>query len=126
MRRIIIAAGVCLAFSTAAHAADAPELTGTWNGSGPSVSENEGWETDRSASMLITEQRGRVFRGEVTYEGGGEEFLGIVQADGKSILISNDDGHVNATLTGADEMEVCYVEGGDDAIANCTLMKRQQ
>jgi hypothetical protein len=126
MRSLVVVAGFCLTFGAAANAADVPELAGTWNGVGPSVSNEEGWETERSASITIDEQRGRVFRGKVHYEGGEEEFVGIIQADGKSILISNDDGRDDVTLTGPDEMELCYVQGGDDAIATCMLMKRAQ
>jgi hypothetical protein len=117
---------IFLGSSVATHAADAPEVTGTWSGAGPAVSESEGWETSRSASLAITEQRGRVFRGEVKYEGGGEEFVGVIQADGKTILISNDDGHVTAYLSSPAEMEVCYIEGGDDATATCTTMTRAE
>ncbi len=124
MRSLTIIAGLCLTCSAAAYAAEVPELTGTWNGVGPSVSNEEGWETERSTSITIDEQRGRVFRGEVKYEGGDDEFVGIIKADGKTILISDDDGNVTATMTGPDEMEVCYVAGGDEATATCTLMKR--
>ncbi|WP_157505389.1 hypothetical protein [Geminicoccus roseus] len=126
MRSLVIVAGLWLTASAGASAAEVPELTGTWSGSGPAVSEGEGWETERSTNMSIDEQHGRVFRGVVKYEGGEEDFVGIIQADGKGILISNEDGHVTGMLTAADEMEVCYVEGGDDAIATCSTMKRAQ
>ena len=122
-RMAFIIVGLGLVTGTA-HAAEVPELTGSWSGSGPAVSEDEGWETARSANLRITEQRGPVFRGHVTYEGGEEDFLGVVQADGEHILITNDDGNVTATLTGPGEMEVCYVEGGDDAMASCSILKR--
>jgi hypothetical protein len=74
----------------------------------------------------ITEQRGPVFKGHVQYEGGEEDFLGVVRADGKSILISNNDGNVTATLISPNEMEVCFVEGGDDATATCIVLKRSE
>jgi len=126
MRASIWAFVAVLSSGAAAYAQEAPELTGAWSGTGPAVSATEGWEATRSASMAITEQRGRVFQGQVKYEGGEDEFVGIIQADGKTILMSNDDGRVDATLTGPDEMEVCYVEGGDDMIAACTVLKRVQ
>jgi hypothetical protein len=126
MRKWVFIVGLGTTLSTAVHAADAPELTGTWSGAGPSVSQSEGWETARSANLQITEQRGPVFKGSVQYEGGEEEFLGVVQADGKSILISNNDGNVTATLLSPAEMEVCFVEGGDDATASCSILKRAE
>jgi hypothetical protein len=124
MLKIWIAAFSLSVAAGAAHAANAPELTGTWSGVGPSVSSDEGWEEARSANLQITEQRGPVFKGHVQYEGGEEDFVGVVQADGKSIQISNDDGIVTGTLVSPSEMEVCYVEGGGDAIAYCSMLKR--
>ncbi|HEX2524810.1 MAG TPA: hypothetical protein VHL31_00705 [Geminicoccus sp.] len=109
-----------------ARAADAPELTGTWSGVGPSVSDDEGWEAARSTNLQITEQRGQTFKGRVQYEGGEEDFIGVIRADGKSILIANDDGNVTATLVSPNEMEVCYVEGGSDATATCSMLKRSE
>ncbi|HEX2527200.1 MAG TPA: hypothetical protein VHL31_13010 [Geminicoccus sp.] len=126
MHRIALIVGAAMLAGATAHAADAPELTGTWSGSGPSVSEDEGWEAARSANLQITEQRGPVFKGHVQYEGGEEDFVGVVQADGKNILISNDDGNVMATLISPSEMEVCYVEGGGDATAYCSMLKRSE
>ncbi|WP_159709841.1 hypothetical protein [Geminicoccus flavidas] len=76
--------------------------------------------------MAITEQHGRVFRGEVKYESGEEEFVGVIQADGKTILISNNDGHATGYLSSPTEMEVCYIEGGDEATATCTTMARAE
>ena len=125
MRAISLAIfGLLSSFSVGAHAAEAPELTGTWSGSGSSVSNSEGWETGRSASITITEQRGPVFKGVIKYESGEEEFVGVIKADGKTILMSSDDGIANATLISPNEIEDCYVEGGDDAMATCTIMKR--
>ena len=126
MRIPAIAAVLCLAFGAAAQAAEVPELTGTWNGAGPAVSNEAGWQAVRSAIMTICEQRGLVFRGQVQYEGGEDEFVGIVKADGKTVLISDDDGLVTATLTSPGEMELCYIAGGDEATAACLIMKRAE
>ncbi|WP_191059658.1 hypothetical protein [Geminicoccus harenae] len=126
MRASIWALVAVLSSGAAAYAQEVPELSGTWSGTGPAVSATEGWEASRSASMAITEQRGRVFRGEVKYEGGEEDFVGVIQADGKTILMSNDDGNVTAYLSSPSEMEVCYIEGGDEAMAACTAMTRAE
>jgi hypothetical protein len=121
-----IVVGMGIVQGVPARAADAPELTGTWSGVGPSVSDDEGWEAARSTNLQITEQRGQTFKGRVQYEGGEEDFIGVIRADGKSILIANDDGNVTATLVSPNEMEVCYVEGGSDATATCSMLKRSE
>jgi hypothetical protein len=126
MHKIAIIVGATMLAATAAHAADAPELTGTWAGSGASVSEDEGWQPTRSTTIQITEQRGSVFKGHVTYEGGEEDFLGVVKADGKTLMMTDDDGDVTATLSSPNEMELCYIAGDDDAIAYCTILKRSE
>ena len=127
MKSLAIAVVIGASLVTGAQAAEVPELTGTWSGSGASVSESEGWETSRSLNLVISEQRGPVFKGNVQYEGGEDDFLGAIKADGKTILITDDDGTVSATLLNPDEMEVCYVAGDDDEMtANCAVVKRSE
>lgn len=109
-----------------AHAADAPSLMGTWTGTGPSVSAGEGWETARSYTLVVTEQRGPVFKGRNEWPGGQEELMGVIRADGQTILLNNSDGLSLGTLLGPDQMEGCYVEGGDDAMATCMILNRSK
>ena len=122
--RLIGLAVVIVGLGGAAQAADAPSLTGTWSGKGTSVSKSEGWETERSYTLVITEQRGQVFKGHNEWPGGQDEVLGVVKADGSSLLLTNADGVSSATLIDADSMEACYAEGGDDAMAVCVTLTR--
>ncbi|MGD9508080.1 MAG: hypothetical protein AB7I59_02855 [Geminicoccaceae bacterium] len=129
MRRLLVAIVGAIAIAgcaEAALAADAPSLMGSWTGTGPSVGAGEGWETGRSFTMTVTEQRGPVFKAMSEWPGGQEEMLGVIRADGRTILLNNSDGVSMATLLGPDQMEACYVEGGDDALATCMILNRSK
>lgn len=129
MRRLLVGIAGAIAIggsAGSAQAADAPSLLGTWSGTGPSVSAGEGWETGRSFTMTVTEQRGPVFKARSEWPGGQEEMLGVIRADGQTILLTNSDGLSLATLLGPDQMEGCYVEGGDDAMATCMILNRSK
>jgi hypothetical protein len=126
MHRAIMMAFVLLGGLGTAQAADAPSLLGTWSGKGPSLSSSDGWQTDRSYTLVVTEQRGAVFEGHNEWPGGQDDVRGVIKADGTSILLSNGDGEGSATLLGPDSMEACYVEGGEDGMAACILLTRSQ
>lgn len=124
MRRLLVLGFLAIGSLGTAHAADAPSLLGTWTGKGPSISNEAGWETERAYTLVITEQRGQVFKGHSEYTGGQEDIFGVIRADGRSVLIDDDDGMFALSLLGPDSMEVCYVEAGADAIATCTTLAR--
>jgi hypothetical protein len=107
-----------------ARAADAPSLVGTWTGTGPSVSASDGWETGRTYTIVVTEQQGSVFKARGERQGGQDEMLGVIRADGQMILFSNSDGVSTGMLLGPDRFESCYVGGGDDAMATCMIMTK--
>lgn len=67
---------------------------------------------------------GAVFKGRNEWPGGEDEVIGVIRADGTSILLSNSDGVSSATLLGPDSMEACYVEAGEDAQAVCLMLTR--
>lgn len=129
MHRLLIGIAGAIAICGSAglaHAADAPSLTGTWSGTGPSVSASDGWETGRAFTMTVTEQRGPVFKARSEWPGGQDEVMGVVRADGQTILFNNSDGISMGTLLGPDQIEICYVEGGDDAMATCLILNRSK
>jgi hypothetical protein len=109
-----------------ARAADPPSLAGTWTGSGASVSKSDDWQTDRAYTLEITDQRGQVFKGINRWQGGEDEVFGVLRGDGVSVLLSNSDGESTAVLLDPDTMEICYVEGGEDAMATCATLSRKQ
>jgi hypothetical protein len=123
MRRLLMVGVLAVGSAGSAHAADPPSVMGTWTGEGHSIS-GEGWETERSYTLVVTEQRGPVFKGRNEWPGGQEDVVGVIRADGKSIHLSNSDGVSSAMLLGPDSMEACYAEGGDDAQAVCMTLTR--
>jgi hypothetical protein len=110
-----------------AHAAEpAPDLLGTWTGSGRGAGKAEGW-TDESTTLTITEQRGPVFTGTKVYADGEEAVYGTVRADGRTLLVAGDgDGQATGTILGPDAIEYCYLEGGADAQVHCRVLTRSR
>ncbi|HEX2529761.1 MAG TPA: hypothetical protein VHL31_26160 [Geminicoccus sp.] len=123
-RSSVIVATLAVLCAPPALAAEMPDLVGTWTGVGPAVSVSDGWQTDRPATLVITEQQGAVFKGQYMWPNDEEPTVGVIRQDGKTILTSGTLGSNLHMLTGPDEMEACYIEGGDDAIAVCRILKR--
>jgi hypothetical protein len=126
-RVLPVAVAAVLLSAPVAHAAEAaPDLVGTWTGSGPGVGKAEGW-TDESTTLTITEQRGPAFAGTKVYAGGEEAVYGTVRADGRTLLVADDgDGQAVGSILGPDSIEYCYLEGGADAQVHCRVLTRSR
>jgi opacity protein-like surface antigen len=58
MRRLLMVGVLAVGSAGLAHAADPPSVMGSWTGKGHSISAGQGWETERSYTLVVTEQRG--------------------------------------------------------------------
>lgn len=122
-------AGLALALTTPAMAADPVSFLGTWKGMIEGVGAEDGWKTGEM-TFVFTEQRGRAFKGDSTFPGpqGVERapLFGSVGIDGKSVAIANSDGAYSGTMPDADTLDVCYTEPSSDVSAKCMRMVRQK
>jgi len=123
--RIAYAAILCLAAVSGVQAGDIPSLVGTWSGKNDTIGDIFGLRT-RQRTVHITEQTDRRFRGYFTYEGGRKDFFGIVFPDDTSFawVSPTSKGEVHGRILAADHIAACYVEGGDEATAGCSDLKR--
>jgi len=124
--RIAYAAILSLATVSGAQAAgDIPNLVGTWSGKNDTIGDIFGMRT-RERTVHITEQTDRRFRGYFTYEGGRKDFFGIVFPDDTSFawVSPTSKGEVHGRILAADHIAACYVEGGEEATAGCSDLKR--
>jgi hypothetical protein len=121
----LFAAAVLLA--TPVVADDIPQLSGTWKGSGEGISMKGGYLTNDAVTLVITEQKGRAFKGEITYPRQGqpvtEPIVGTVDADGDRVMIVGDEGHHIAEYDDG-VLEDCYISD-DNSIAVCMELTKQ-
>ena len=124
MIALALALGGLMAAAEARAADPVPNLVGTWKGGGLGVGKQEGF-VDTPVTLVIEEQRERAFKGTKTHSEGKEGFYGAIQADGRSLLMTDDgDGQSSGSILAADSIEVCYMEAGDDAQVFCRVLKR--
>jgi hypothetical protein len=123
--RIALAGAFCLAASTAAPAADAPSLVGTWTGKTDSIGDVYGLRT-RERTVHITEQTDRRFRGYFIYEAGRRDFFGIVFPDNVSFawVSPASKGEVQGRILAPNHIAACYIEAGAEATAGCSDLTR--
>lgn len=135
--RSMILAGAMILTSGAALAVD---LTGTWTGSDPAgrgasagPSDHElrsgdaflNAETDEVWTLTIEGMEGSGFHAEWCSATTCEDAVGVVRADGESVLMADEDGVFIGTVQG-DQMELCYLEPGETfRIADCHMMEKQ-
>jgi len=107
------ATGIC--------AAEIPNLVGSWAGTGPGYNEEAGYVNEEdfgTVTFNITEQKGRVFTGEMTYLMNGtdvnEGFAGAIGADNKALYIAEFvSGYDFGTVISEDEIELIYLQDGE-------------
>jgi hypothetical protein len=104
-------------------AAQVPDLLGNWTAEWSSYDNGIGFSnsTDNESLLIsITEQKERIFAGNLTYEMDNESissegFAGAIGPDGKTLYISEfDGGYSFGTLISSDEMELIYLEDGEE------------
>jgi hypothetical protein len=123
---------VLLALSaTGICAAEIPDLVGNWAGKGPGYNEETGYvvDSDNILNFSITEQKGRLFNGELTYNLNGtdvvEGFAGTISPDNKTFYIAEFiSGYDVGTVVSEDEIDLMYLlEGKAGAVFIETLRR---
>jgi len=131
MKRLLTAClfAALLCFATAALAADAQNLVGTWEGTpsvhGPKV----GYRTGKLV-LTIVEQQGNAFHGVKTYQvptkkDRTEKFSGTIRSDGQILIADHDEGFMLGDITKGGEMELQYGHAGRNAITVYVLLKKK-
>ncbi|MGB7545393.1 MAG: hypothetical protein WBL92_07310 [Methanothrix sp.] len=111
---ILMTAGICTA--------EVPDLVGNWAGSQNTyVAENGSYKLleNESTSLVITEQKDRLFTGYVTYPSDGKEivesFAGAIGLDNKMFYIAElNEGYDFGTIISDDEIELMYLADGEN------------
>ena len=102
-------------------AAEIPNLVGDWTGSGPGYNAEADYVDEGAYGLLafsITEQNGRLFKGEMTYQLSGadvvEGFAGAIGADNRTFYVAEFvSGYDVGTVISEDEIELIYLQDGE-------------
>ncbi len=122
MKTILSIGLLALAFSaTGIAAAEIPSLVGIWAGAGPGYNAAAGYVEEGAYGTLafkVTEQRGRLFNGELTYQLDGTEvvegFAGAIAADDTTFYVTEFvSGYDVGTVISENEIELIYFQDGE-------------
>ena len=119
-----LAMGICTA--------QIPDLLGNWTGSeNEYIAEHGSYKLSEntSVSYAITEQKDRLFTGNVTYMENGKEmvegFAGAIGLDNKTLYIAEfKEGYDFGTIISDDEIELIYLEDGETGKATVDEIHR--
>jgi len=111
---ILMTSGICTA--------EVPYLVGNWTGSQNTyVAENGSYKLleNESTSLVITEQKDRLFTGFVTYPSDGKEIVenlaGAIGLDNKTYYVAeSNEGYDLGTIISDDEIEHIYIADGEN------------
>lgn len=124
-----------MGMSAAASADDMPNLVGTWKGNYTGV--HVGATQHRKAEpgvnfgktiefvLVIEEQHGSDFAGEVKVGPKTERLIGSLQPDGKGGVMLDSDGQLLFSVVGNSTIDVCYSHSlPDSKVTGCARMTR--
>ena len=122
------------AVSAQAQSQGIPQLVGTWEAAGFAMHDTKnGFVTGdkQSATLVVKEQHGRVFSGEVSWTGkvtGKDTFSGVIDKNGEEFyFVGHKDALRLGKLEGPDAMVFYYLSpGGDNPRAGYVEYKRKQ
>ncbi len=111
---ILMATGIC--------AARVPDLVGNWTGSQNAyIAENGSYKLleNESTSLVVTEQKYRLFTGYVTYPSDGKEIVenlaGAIGLDNKTFYMAElNEGYDFGTIISDNEIELIYLADGEN------------
>jgi hypothetical protein len=111
---ILMITGICTA--------QVPDLVGNWTGSQNTyVAENGSYKLyeNQSTSLVITEQKDRLFTGYVTYPSDGKEIVenlaGAIGLDNKTFQVAeSNEGYDFGTIISDNEIELIYLADGEN------------
>jgi hypothetical protein len=103
-----------------------PNLVGTWTGENNTYSDKKGYLT-WSKTVEITEQKGRIFKGQFTYSDGTKHFFGVIYPDNTSFSwVSVDSkGYNQGRILSKNDISACYIESGADATVGCAELTKK-
>jgi hypothetical protein len=107
-----------------------PSLLGKWNGTATGYMKTSGYQLTRDVvSVNFTEQKGRLFRGQVSYVMNKtlvtKEFAGVFGRDGVTFkTIENPDGFSDGIILSADEIELSFRDNADPSRVVIDSLKR--
>ncbi len=116
--------------ATPAPAAPAsPNLTGTWTGTMLGYEEGTGFTdyNNETISMVVTEQRGRLFAGHLVFGNSSATLAmaGVISRDGRTFaLVENVNGYTTGEFTGADTIELTHADDADPYSVALDTLKR--
>lgn len=121
---VFLAMGICTA--------KVPDLAGNWTGLGTGYfAENGSYKLNENGSVSynITEQKGRLFTGNITYMLNGTEIVeglaGVIGLDNKTLYLAEyDKGYDIGTIISNDQIEFMYIEDGDSGWAAINKLHR--
>jgi hypothetical protein len=106
-----------------AAAAETPGLIGNWTGTMTGYDYGEGYNdySGYTMTLSVTEQKDRIFSGEVSFTDPNgtpiwevTPFAGAIGHDGKTLTIIEDGGgYSSGSLIAPDEMEIIYANGNE-------------
>jgi hypothetical protein len=112
-----------------AGAAATPSLKGTWSGQRERMRAKEGYATG-GATLRITAQTNRTFRGTLTRSGpGGDVTEPLVGAftPGAALMSGTDrEGTYSFRLIGRRTLDYCYQQTGSDFRITCARLTKQR
>lgn len=113
-----------------------PELVGVWSGvlehgarivpTDPTPTYYGALDPKQAITIMIIGQDDRSFHGTMGNNDERDYVVGVVRADGKTLLMSDDNGFVSATMLTPMTMEYCVqVAQGDHMVAACGVLEKQ-
>jgi len=109
--------------------ATTPDLAGTWTGTMLGYEEGTGFTdyNNLTITMVVTEQKGRLFAGHLTFGNQTETLAiaGVISRDGRTFaLVENVNGYTTGEFTGTDTIELTHVDDADPYSVALDTLKR--
>ena len=127
MKLLSAAAMLAVVISVPALAQDAPDITGTLSATGKGMTPDG--VVSGKQTLVVSEQDENVFRAQISFDVDGttytEDAVGAIAPDGKAFFYGGNDGMVAGTIQSDTTLDICYIEIGDDAQANCARLTKQ-
>jgi hypothetical protein len=133
MKKILCLALLAIFFAAGVSTAEVPNLIGNWTGSWGGYVEGKGYsEMTKQESMIFafTEQKGRIFAGNLTIKQENEPeinegFAGAVGLDNKTLYIVEFlRGYALATIISEDKIDLVYLADGENATVSIDELHR--
>ncbi|MBS3952552.1 MAG: hypothetical protein KGZ88_06355 [Methylomicrobium sp.] len=103
-----------------------PNLVGTWTGENQTYSEKKGY-LNWNKTVQILEQKGRIFKGQFTYQDGTKHFFGVIYPDNTTFtwVATDSKGYNQGRIHGKNNISACYTESGADATVGCAELTKK-